>query len=142
MRRGRSILITAVWLATDVGVGLDAGGAAVWLPDDTIVCESANRGLMRLPAAGGGPTQVTTIDTARGEVRHLFPAAVPGNGALLFTVYSGARDGSRIEVVSLQAGRRAALIAGSAARALPRGRIVFERAGSLWVAPFDADRLR
>jgi serine/threonine-protein kinase len=129
-------------IAVDVAVGFDAGGGGAWLRDDTIVFESANRGLMRVPAAGGRAAQLTTIDTAGGEVRHLFPAAVPGERAVLFTVYSGARDGSRVEAVSLQTGERRRLIAGNAARVFPGGRIVFERGGSLWVALFDADRLQ
>jgi Tol biopolymer transport system component len=129
-------------IATDVATGLNAGGAGAWLRDDTIVFESANRGLMRVPAAGGEAKQITIIDTPKGEVRHLFPAVVPGDRALLFTVYSGARDDARVEAVSLDTHQRTMLIPGSAARLLSARRIVFERGGSLWVAPFDADRLK
>jgi serine/threonine-protein kinase len=123
---------------------VEEGAAGTWLSDDTIVFESQspNRGLERIPASGGEATHLTVIDKERGEVRHMWPVTVPGERALLFTVYSGARDSLRIDVVSLQSGERTALVQGSGAHVLPTGHIAFGRGGSLWVAPFDVDRLK
>jgi hypothetical protein len=68
---------------------------------------------------------------------------VPGADAVLFTVYSGARDAQRIEVVSLGSGHRAPLGEGSGAQFLGTEHIVFayQHSGSLWVVPFDRRRL-
>ena len=117
----------------DVGLG-----GAAWLSDDTIVVDSSNRGLVRVPASGGAVTQVAELKP--GEIRHLSPAAAGGNRAVLFTVHSGAYDTLHIDVVSLQTGRRTTLVEGTGAHVLPSGHIAFERDRSLWVAPFDLDQ--
>ena len=116
-----------------------AQGGGTWLSDDTIVFDSGN-GLMRVPASGGQARQLTVLD--RGEGTHMWPIALPGNRAVLFTVHYGARDTQRIEAVSLQSGERTALVQGNGAHVLPTGHLVFQRGGSLWVAPFDERRLR
>lgn len=103
---------------------------------------SLSQGLMRVPASGGEARQVTVIDRDRGEVEHLWPVVVPGERAVLFTVSSGARATVRIDAVLLQTGRRTALVQGNGADLVPSGHIAFERGGSLWAAPFDADRLQ
>ena len=115
---------------------------ATWLSDDTIVFGSTS-GLMRVAAAGGEVRQVTIVDRARGEIEHHSPVGVLGADALLFTVYSGARDSQRIEVASLDSRERTPLVPGSGAQYLSTGHIVFafEHSGSLWVAPFDRSRL-
>ena len=118
------------------------GAGAVWLSDDTIVFASLSQGLMRVPASGGEARPLTVIDRERGEVEHVWPVAVPGERAVLFTVHSGARATLRVDVVSLQTGQRTALVEGNGAHVVPSGHIAFERGGSLWVAPFDIDRLK
>ena len=52
-----------------------AGGA--WSPDGTTIVFGGGptTGLMRMPAAGGPATQVTTVDAARNEVAHVAPAS-------------------------------------------------------------------
>jgi hypothetical protein len=42
--------------------------------------------LMQMAAAGGVPRAVTTIDTARNERTHRWPAALPGGDWVLFTI--------------------------------------------------------
>jgi Tol biopolymer transport system component len=115
---------------------------ATWLSDDSIVFGSTS-GLMRVGAAGGEVSQLTIVDRAHGEIEHHSPVNIPGADALLFTVYSGARDGQRIEVVSLDSRTRTPLVPGSGAQYLGSEHIVFafEHTGSLWVAPFDRKRL-
>ena len=118
------------------------GAGAVWLSDDTIVFSSLSQGLMRVGASGGEARPLTTIDRERGEVEHLWPVAVPGERAVLFTVNSGARDTLRVDAVSLETGLRTTLVEGNGAHPVPSGHIAFERGGSLWVAPFDVNRVK
>ena len=118
------------------------GAGAVWLSDDTIVFSSLSQGLMRVGASGGEARPLTTIDRERGEVEHLWPVAVPGARAVLFTVNSGARDTLRVDAVSLETGLRTTLVEGNGAHPVPSGHIAFERDGSLWVAPFDVNRVK
>ena len=118
------------------------GAGAAWLSDDTIVFSSLSQGLMRVAASGGEARPLTTIDRERGEVEHLWPVAVPGERAVLFTVNSGARDTLRVDAVSLETGLRTTLVEGNGAHPVPSGHIAFERGGSLWVAPFDVNRVK
>ena len=124
------------------GVRPRGGAGAAWLSDDTIVFASLSQGLMRVSASGGEARPLTTIDRARGEVEHLWPVAVPGQRAVLFTVSSGTRATLRVDAVSLETGLRTALVEGNGAHLVPPGHIAFERGGSLWVAPFDIHRLK
>jgi serine/threonine-protein kinase len=123
-------------------VGHRCGAGAVWLPDDTIVFASLSQGLMRVPASGGEARPLTAIDRERGEVEHLWPVAVPGERAVLFTVHSGARATLRIDAVSLQTGQRTPVVEGNGGHVVASGHIAFERGGSLLVAPFDSKRLK
>ena len=116
------------------------GGLGAWLSDDTIVFASDFRGLRRVPASGGEALQVTTVDDRRGELSHRSPVALPGERAVLLTVHLGGRDTQRVDVVSLDSGRRSALIQGNGGHFLPTGHLLFQRNGSLWVAPFDQKR--
>ena len=66
-----------------VPFGVGVGGA--WNDDDVIVFSvGASQGLFQVPAAGGEPTSVTTIDQARGEIGHLFPQFLPDGEHRLF----------------------------------------------------------
>ena len=52
---------------------------ATWGDDDTIVY-SAAQGLMRVPASGGTPESLTTVNKDKGEVRHMRPQFLPAPG--------------------------------------------------------------
>jgi serine/threonine-protein kinase len=120
---------------------VSAGFGAAWLADDTIIFGSARSGLMRVSVTGGEPQPLTELDASQGEVGHISPVPIPGTDGVLFTVRSRAESSSdRIEVLSLSTRVRRTLTAGSAASVLPDGRIVFERDGSLWSAPFDLEQ--
>ena len=54
-----------------------------WGPDDAIVFGSS-KGLMRVPAGGGEPEQLTRVDEARGETAHIWPDVL--SRSVLFTV--------------------------------------------------------
>ena len=86
---GPPVAITDV--VTPIGVS--------WGPDDMIVFASvASRGLLRVPAAGGDPEVLTSVDTERGESGHFWPEVLPNGNAVLFTAWSGSAEASRIAV--------------------------------------------
>jgi Tol biopolymer transport system component len=117
-------------------------GGAVWLPDDTIVFGAEGQGLMRVAASGGEIRDLTRLDTARGELEHRSPAVTPNGRAVSFTVHYGGRDSQRAHAVSLESGQRTELVQGNGACFLASGHIVFQRGGSLWVAPFNESALK
>jgi eukaryotic-like serine/threonine-protein kinase len=116
---------------------------AVWATDGTIVFTSTvNTPLFRIPAAGGEPQPLTTLDATARERTHRWPEVVPEGGWVLFTVGTedkpGNYDDSRIDAVSLSTGKRHEVYRGaSLARYLPPDRLLLTRHGDIIAAPFD-----
>ena len=66
------------------------GRGASWGPDDTIIFATwPGEGLMRVPAGGGTPQPISTLDSEKGEFSHRHPQFLPGGQAVLFTILSG-----------------------------------------------------
>ena len=124
-------------------VGVSRG--AVWLADDTIVfaTTAAATGLLRVPSSGGDPKVITVPDPKAGEIDHVWPEALPGGRAVLFTVVSaGGVPNAQIAALDLQTGARKNLLRGGTdAIYLPTGHLLYSAGGSMRVVPFDADRL-
>jgi len=124
-------------------VGVSRG--ATWLPDDSIVfaTTAAATGLLRVPSSGGDPKAITVPDARAGEADHVWPEALPGGHAVLFTVMSGSGvANAQIAAVDVQTGARKNLLRGGTnAIYLPTGHLLYSAGGSMRVVPFDADRL-
>ena len=115
---------------------------ASWGSDDTIIFGVSVSGLLRVPSAGGTPQPLTTLDSNQREIVHRWPNILPGGQAVLFAVFSGSLETTRIAVQDLKTGRRKVLVDGTYPRFVPTGHIVFARTDrSLWAVPFDVDRL-
>ncbi|MDP1932069.1 MAG: hypothetical protein Q8L60_11480 [Gammaproteobacteria bacterium] len=120
------------------------GGAwsfGVWTDEDDIVYSDLNY-LHSIPAGGGTPRQLTSLNETIQELNHWFPSMVPGKRAVLFTVISEPPTARRIEVLLLDSGeRRVVLDNASGAHVLPSGHVLFQRATTVMLAPFDVDTL-
>ena len=81
-------------------VGLPFG--ATWTADGTVVFGS-DRGLMSVPAAGGEPRPLTTqAENSQTEgLRHVFPQALPGGRAVLFTMDPAGRTADTGQIAAL-----------------------------------------
>ena len=113
-------------------------GGSSWGPDDTIVFASMT-GLMQVPAAGGEPRPLTTVD---GADVHAWPAFLPHGKAVLFTIWKrGALSEKKVAVLSLETDEQHVLADGAVAHYAASGHLVFGREESLWAAPFDMERL-
>jgi serine/threonine-protein kinase len=125
---------------------LSRSRGASWGPDGLIVAAlGPDQGLSLVPANGGEPQVLTTLDEAKGEGSHRWPQWLPGGRAILFntltTEGSSWNDGS-IEVVEVDSGERRTLHSGgSHPRYVSTGHIVFYHEGTLFALPFDADDL-
>jgi len=121
------------------------GGA--WGPDGRIAFTGAFRtGLSIVPAGGGAPKPLTTLDALRHEKSHRFPVFLPSGTTILFlaqTAEAGARnDESAIEALDLSSGKRTRLIATNSSPLFsPGGQILFWRDGALLAARFDPSSL-
>jgi serine/threonine-protein kinase len=118
--------------------------------DDGIVYGDQDAGILRISPLGGKPEQLVSLgsrETLQG------PVMLPGGRAVLFALASGRDVGSgatvdlwdaaKIVVQTLPAGQRTTLIeGGSEPQYLPTGHLLYARAGTMYVAPFDPERLK
>jgi serine/threonine-protein kinase len=110
-----------------------------WGDDGFIYYAHVGEGIFRVPADGGEPTRVSTIDTARKEFGHWFPQALPGGTHVLFHSYAAPADSTRVEVVEIATGTRTPILSNAFnARVTASGHLLFIRDGALLAAPFDA----
>ena len=118
-----------------------------WHPDGTIYFVPHSDGpVMKISSGGGEVTPVSTLDEARRERTHRWPALVPGGRALLYTsdTFDSTEyyDDARIEALDLETGEAKVVLEGaSRAVALSSGHLVYARDGSLFAVPFDLERL-
>ena len=112
---------------------------ASWAPDDTIVFGLFQAGIQRVSAAGGTPEVLISIDAGQAE----WPSILADGQTVLFTLApESGSEGAQIVAQSLETGERRVLIeAGSDARYVPTGHLVYGFEGDLLAVPFDVDRL-
>ncbi len=121
---------------------------ASWAPDGNIYASlSATLGLVRVPASGGTPQPLTTLDPQKKERTHRWPQVLPDGKNVLFTVGTADSpefyDDSEIDVVSIATGKRTAILKGASMAAyVPTGHLIYARGGQLFAVPFDAGRLQ
>ena len=124
---------------------VDRSRGASWGPDGTIVfAPSANTGLSVVPATGGDPQVLTTLDEGSGEVSHRWPQWLPGGDKVLFTVGTEANDfsGASLEVLDVASGERTVVHRGGYyGRYVPTGHVLYVNDRTVFALPFDRDRL-
>ena len=119
---------------------------ASWGLDDVITFAPLHtEPLYRIPAEGGTPQVLTSLDSQSQETSHRWPEILPGGQSILFGIEVADRDSvddKLIAVYSLQTGEKKILLKGGGmARYLPTGHLVFTRRGTLMAVPFDLERL-
>jgi serine/threonine protein kinase len=116
-----------------------SGRGGTWNEDGTILfCPASAGPLYRVPASGGTPTQVTSIDTTIAETAHRFPQFLPDGEHFVYVSIPAGPDGNRMQMASLgdPTPKTILLSEGSAVYAHP-GHLLFEREGSLLAQEFD-----
>ena len=122
------------------------GSSGTWSRDDVILfTPNGNSPLYRVSASGGTPMQVTTLETASGDVQHSFPFFLPDGRHFLYSVVGS--EASRIVprgvyVGALDSKEPGKLIepGGSNAK-YANGSLIFLRNGALLAQPFHVGRL-
>jgi serine/threonine-protein kinase len=106
-----------------------------WSTADTILIAGLRAPIRRVPANGGLPEAITTIQD--GEIDHHGPVLLPSGNGLLFSVH-GQRNRFSIAVQDLRSGARKMLIeSGFAPAYSPTGHLVFGRGSTIMAVPFD-----
>jgi Tol biopolymer transport system component len=120
------------------------GRGAAWADDGTIVFDPGAAGLMRVAAAGGAPTPITSRDSAFDRQDLSWPQFLPGGQDLLVTVGRTGSTTPRLAMLSLATGEWRELGPGSQAQFLAPGHLVYHaidvREGELHAAAFDIER--
>jgi eukaryotic-like serine/threonine-protein kinase len=128
-----------------IAEGGSANGAT-WTVGDVLVRGSTGpiHGLSHVSVAGGEPVQLTFPDTAKGEVDHLWPIALPDGHTIVFTVWSGALASARLAITSLDDGKVTDLgIKGIRPLAILDGALVYvQMDGAVMAAQLDAPHRR
>ena len=112
----------------------------IWLQNNTILFpKSWLSPMFVVPIDGGEPRQVSTLDTAKGEIGHWFPSTLPDSDHVLMTVWKKAAgiNDAEIAVLDLKTGRHEILFKGAEGRYVASGFIMFFRAGAYHAVRFD-----
>jgi serine/threonine-protein kinase len=130
---------------TDSAVG--APGVS-WGHDGFVYYDRIGVGpLMRVRETGGAAESIGTLDSARGELQHAWPDALPNGKGLILTVSRGGPgamggQADEIAVLDLATGTHRTLVSGILARYARSGHLVYATAeGVLMGVPFDQDRM-
>ena len=121
------------------------GRGGTWSRDDVIVAStSLASGLVRVPAAGGATTVVTTIDPATGETNHRWPHFLPDGRHFFYTASTGPccppSQPSLIRLASLDSSEPVVtLLQTESSVAYASGHIVFARDQTLMAQRFDPE---
>lgn len=118
--------------------------SAAWSRDGTILFSRAvASGLFRVSAAGGTPSQVTTVDASRGEIEHIWPYFLPDGRHFLFLARNAQPENSAIYVGALDSNETTRLLqAHSSVAFAPPGYVLFVRETTLMAQGFDAATLK
>jgi Tol biopolymer transport system component/predicted Ser/Thr protein kinase len=119
---------------------------ASWGDDGYIVfTPSAASGLLRVPATGGSPVELTKRLGSEGT--HRWPHVLPGSSAVLFTADVGGSnfDNAEIASFSMKTGQRKAILRGGYSPAYVPGpgtpRLLYVSQNRMFAVPFDAEHL-
>jgi serine/threonine-protein kinase len=111
---------------------------------DIVLTPSVNSPLYRVRSEGGTLEPVTELDGSADERSHRWPHAIPDSDWVLFLVqhYGNDYEDGNIEAVNLATGERRLVYRGGAFPVYSRsGHLLFARGGTLFAAPFDAERI-
>jgi Tol biopolymer transport system component len=118
------------------------GWGGSWAADGTILLSPTSTSpIFRVPASGGQPVRVTSIDAAHQEASHRFPQFLPDNQHFLYHSESASAEFSGIYMASLDGRSPRLLLRGvSSATFSPPGQILFFQNGALMARRFDPSR--
>jgi serine/threonine-protein kinase len=113
-----------------------------WGRDDAIVVSVDNR-LVMVPASGGAPKPLTTLDTANGEHAQRGPHVLADGETVLFYSWRGSIEGSKIGVASMTTGAAHYLDIAGAPVGVVGGLLIYAPSSeALFAVPFDVRHKR
>ena len=122
---------------------IQANLGATWGANNVIVVAPVNRTVLhRVPATGGTPEPITTLNAERRENSHRWPHFLPDGRHFLFTARSDVKENNLIYVGSVDSKDVKALVAAqSNAIYVSPGYLVYARDATLMAQRFDVETL-
>jgi eukaryotic-like serine/threonine-protein kinase len=125
----------------------DAPGprGGTWNRDGTILFSLTWGGVQSVPAAGGSPAAVTTLDASRNETSHRWPYFLPDGRHFFYLAANftgGPAESASIHVASLDSKENKLLFHARSNVAYTSGFLLFAQQGTLMARPFDEKRLQ
>jgi len=111
------------------------GIGASWGTSGTIIFSSDR--LYRVRETGGEAVPVTTLDEARGDVRHISPSFLPDGKRFLFVALNRDEGQSAVYSGSLDSKETALLEPGAFVAVYASGYLLFGRESSIFARPLD-----
>jgi serine/threonine protein kinase/Tol biopolymer transport system component len=111
-----------------------------WGPGNVIVyAPHPDGGLYRVPADGGTPAEVTTLDRAQQEISHRWPRFMPDGRHVVFMNRIATTQLTRYTITAVPAagGSRKPLLDAMSPGVYESGRLLFMRDEKLFAQPFD-----
>jgi serine/threonine-protein kinase len=128
---------------TVVARGADQFSGGTWSADGRIIF-SRDGSLVEIPAGGGSPRALTTLNAGEHELFHIWPVVLPGDAGLLFRSVANS-EGRRDQIEALVGAtreRKVVLTGGGYPLYAPSGHLVFARGSDLLAMPFDVRRMQ
>ena len=110
-----------------------------WSADGVILAGTSGQGLLRVPAGGGTPVAVTTLDRVRGERDHTWPVFLPGGRRYLFLLSGSDPNTSGIYLGTLDSRERTRLVGDNSSPGYAEGQLLFVRQGTLLAQRLDTE---
>ncbi|MBI3047872.1 MAG: PD40 domain-containing protein [Acidobacteria bacterium] len=120
--------------------------SGTWNRDGVILFASSGVGnpIRAIPASGGTPTPVTTVDRKNGETQHWDPFFLPNGRHFLYLAIGSSTSpasANGIYVASLDSTERRLLVPGGSNAMYARGHLFYLQQQMLRAQPFDPERL-
>jgi Tol biopolymer transport system component/tRNA A-37 threonylcarbamoyl transferase component Bud32 len=115
---------------------------ADWNRDDVILLGGKRRGLMRVPAQGGAPELVTTLDPQKREMDHIGPVFLPDGKRFVYVAHR-AQDQLQAKWGSLDGKESGELpIQSALLQYAPPGYLLFPREGAVFAQKLDVRSMK
>jgi len=120
-------------------------GGSWSINDEIIFTEDYQAPILLVPAAGGVPKQITTLDTTRKEGSHRFPYFLPDGKHFLYLIRtiseSGEAEGDAIYVSSVDGSVKKMIVRSSTNAMYANGHVIFMQNRTVMAQRFDPDAL-
>jgi serine/threonine protein kinase len=119
-----------------------AGRGGAWSSDGRIVFATLANPLLQVASSGGTPTQLTTLDSSKGEISHAWPQLLPG-GQFLYIAQGDKPESGGIYAASLsKPADRTRLLSTETNALYASGYLLWMRGGTLVAQEFDPLKLK